>query len=109
MGTDCATVVLGGGDTGRVADCGRASSFFSLFVGFVAVGLGLATFVAGPALAFPADKPVKTVFGVVRAAGGLLEASFFVWLIFWRFAAGSSSLMALVAGIGCEVSSLKES
>lgn len=92
VGVVLASDVLGGGDTGLVADCGKDSIFLPLFDGFddAAVEV-LAPLFATIALSLPADSPVKIALGAVGAARGLLETSISAVSLssFWRFAAGS--------------------
>lgn len=82
---------LGGGDTGRVADCGRALASFLLFVGVDdTVATVPVPFIDATDLSLLADKPVNTARGdTVREFGTTLGPSSFALLSLWRFAGGS--------------------
>ena len=99
VGETFAAEAFGGGDTGRVADCGRVSVFFSLFVGFGdAVLTVLAPLFVTMALSLPALNPVKTALGAAGTSGFMLKvSSFMLSLSLRRFATGSLSNVLLVA------------
>ena len=98
MGAAFAKDGLVGGDTGRIADWGKSLAVLPLSVWFDnAVAAVLAPLLATIVLSLPAVKPVKTALGAIGASGLMLDASCFVLsLSFWRFAAGSPSVLVLV-------------
>lgn len=90
-----------GGDTGRVADCGRLSAFFSLFVGLGdAVVTVLAPLFATMTLSLPALNPVKTALGAVGTSGFTLKLWLFLLsLSRLRFVAGSLSSVLVIGEV----------
>jgi hypothetical protein len=90
---------VGGGDTGRVADCGKEPKVILSVLGLV--GATLAAFVtlfAAGVLSLDMIDPTKTGFEATSAVEIGATGSFVPSLSFCRFVSGSRSRVATLAG-----------